>query len=128
MKWSGVTHVRHRGSRLPARFVMGTAALGLTLGLLASPVLAQSSPGSNTTSTTIAAKRSGCTAVRQRLAEAPPILTRIDAHLDRLRAQLDNARLPARRASLATRIERLEALRTALAEKIAEARRKCATV
>src|SRR5688572_18543345 len=117
MTWSGVRHVRHRGSRLPARLLMGFAAFGLTLGLLASPVLAQSSPGSNTTSTTIATRRSGCTAVRQRLADAPPIFTRIDAHLDRLRTQFDNARLPVRRASLETRIERLEALRTALAEK-----------
>lgn len=96
---------------------MVITALGLTLGLVATPAVAQSSSDART-----------CSAVRQRLARAPRILARIETNLDRLDARLDNTRLPTRRAPLENRIERLEALRTELAQKIADARRACGSV
>ena len=108
------------------RLATGLAVMGLAGTLFAAPALAQSSPGAQTTTTTSLTKRSAaCTAVRQRLADSPQIFTRIDTNLDRLNAELDKVRLPARRAALEVRIERLEALRTDLAQKIADARRAC---
>lgn len=121
--------MKHVGTRLAT----GLAVVSLAGAMFAAPVLAQSNPGSKptttTTTTTSASKRSEtCSAVRRRLADAPQILTRIEANLDQLNAQLDNARLPARRVALQDRIERLEALRSELAAKVADARRACGTV
>lgn len=126
--------MKHVGTRLAT----GLALVSLAGAMFAAPVLAQSNPGSKptlsttlstTTTTTSASKRSEtCSAVRRRLADAPQILSRIEANLDQLNAELDNARLPARRVALQDRIERLEALRSELAAKVADARRACGTV
>ena len=114
--------------RLGFRTAVAMVVVALTLGLLVTPALARSSSGT-TTPTTNASKRSeACSAVRKRLADAPQILSRIEANLNRLNLELDNARLPARRAVLVARIDRLEVLRADLARKIADARRACGTV
>ena len=69
-----------------------------------------------------------CAQLRKRLAGAPATLRRVDANLAELRARLADVRLPARRTLLEERMQRLEQLRTALADRIAEARTACATI
>jgi hypothetical protein len=66
-----------------------------------------------------------CTQLRKRLAGASATLKRVDANLQELRTLLTEVRLPARRAVLHARIQRLEQLRTALATRIADARDAC---
>ena len=73
------------------------------------------------------AKSAACTALRKRLAGAPATLRRVDANLQELRALLAEVRLPARRAVLEQRIQRLEQLRAELATRIADARTACGT-
>jgi len=68
-----------------------------------------------------------CSQLRKRLAGAPATLRRVDANLQELRALLPNVRLPARRAVVEQRIQRLEQLRTALSTRIADARTACDT-
>jgi hypothetical protein len=74
-----------------------------------------------------AAKSAVCTQLRKRLAGAPAPLRRVDINLQELRALLAEVRLPARRAVLEQRIQRLEQLRTELATRIADARTACGT-
>ena len=123
--------------RLRTRTALVIALVGFSLGLLITSALAQSSSPStnvsttattNTVTTGVSKRSETCTAVRKRLADAPQILTRIETNIDRLRSQLDTVRLAVRRASLESRIVRLEVLRSELIQKITSARRACATV
>jgi uncharacterized protein YhaN len=109
--------------------VRSIAALVVSAGLvfgLAPVAGAVTGPTAAADSGTVADAR--CAQLRKRLAGAPATLRRVDANLAELRARLADVRLPARRALLEERIQRLEQLRTALAERIADARAACATV
>ena len=104
----------------------GIAALILTAGLacVLQPVaVAAANPSPATTSDT--ANPARCAQIRQRLAGAPATLRRVDVNLAELEARLSRIRLPARRAAVEARIQRLEQLRTALADRIADARAAC---
>ena len=97
---------------------------GLVLGL--TPV-AGAIDGSSGSSGARPASSAQCAQLRQRLAGAPATIRRVDANLEELRARLAVVRLPARRTVLEQRIQRLEQLRTALTQRIADARAACAT-
>jgi hypothetical protein len=102
---------------------------GLVLGL--TPVAGAAAPdgssGSSGSSGARTASSAQCAQLRKRLAGAPATIRRVDANLEELRARLAEARLPARRAVLEQRIQRLGQLRTALTQRIADARAACAT-
>jgi hypothetical protein len=94
---------------------------GLAFGLLAGAAGAATKAKSPVASSTV------CTHLRRRLAGAPATLRRVDANLQELQALLPNVRLPARRAVVEQRIQRLEQLRTALSTRIEDARAACGT-
>ena len=96
---------------------------GLALGLLAGAAGAATDDSSPAKVPT--ASSAECTQVRKRLSGAPATLRRVDANLEELRTRLAEVRLPARRAVLEQRMQRLQQLRTALATRIADARAAC---
>ena len=93
-------------------------AAGLLLGV---PTAAGAATGAKSPTASSAV----CTQLKRRLAGAPATLRRVDANLQELRTLLAEVRLPARRAVLEARIQRLEQLRTELATRIADARTAC---
>jgi hypothetical protein len=97
------------------------AVAALVLGLVTTTAGAASNTKSPTATST------ECTQFRKRLAGAPATLRRVDTNLQELQALLPNVRLPARRAVVELRIQRLEQLRTELATRIADARTACGT-
>jgi len=101
-----------------------TATIVLVAGLVLGGATAA---GAATRAKSPAATSAACTQLRRRLAGAAATLRRVDANLQELRALLPNVRLPARRAVLEQRLERLEQLRAALATRIADARTACGT-
>jgi chromosome segregation ATPase len=93
--------------------VMGVSATAATVG-------GSSSPGSAVTTPTRCGE-----ALRERLTRAPRILGRIEASIRDLRERAERVRSPGRRALLEQRIERLEALRNRLTERIERAQEVC---
>jgi hypothetical protein len=103
---------------------VGALVVSAGLGFGLTPVAGAVADGSSGARTISSAE---CAQLRKRLAGAPATLRRVDANLEELRARLADVRLPARRTVLEQRIQRLQQLRTALAERIADARAACAT-
>jgi hypothetical protein len=100
------------------------AAVVVAAGLLLGGVTAA---GAATESKPPTAASTVCTQLRKRLAGASATLRRVDANLQELQALLPNVRLPARRAVIEQRIQRLEQLRAALSSRVADARTACGT-
>jgi hypothetical protein len=101
--------------------VVVSAALALGLGAAAAGAATDGSAAAKAP----AASSAVCTQLKRRLAGAPATLRRVDANLQELRALLAEVRLPARRAVLEARIQRLEQLRAELVARIADARTAC---
>jgi hypothetical protein len=96
---------------------------GLVLGL--GPTAAGAATAGSSATKAPSAPSAVCTQLKKRLAAAQATLRRVDANLQELRALLAEVRLPARRAVLEARIQRLEQLRTELAARMADARTAC---
>lgn len=102
--------------------MLAIAFVPLTTGVTAAAVAAGSGPSSGSAPTT--PTRCG-EALRERLARAPRLLVRIEASIRDVRERAERVRSPGRRALLEQRIERLEALRTRLDERIGRAQEVC---
>ena len=109
-----------------SKLIRSLAALVVGAGvvLAAVPVAGAATDGSTGARPASSAQ---CAQLRQRLRGAPATLRRVDANLAELRTRLTDVRLPARRAVLEQRIQRLEQLRAALTTRIADARAACST-
>jgi hypothetical protein len=109
-------------NRVLRRLAALVVGAGLVFGV--APLAGAATDGSTGARTASSAQ---CAQLRRRLSGAPATLRRVDANLEELRTRLAGARLPARRAALEQRIQRLQQLRAALTTRVADARAACRT-